>query len=232
MSPCSSPTCRRKNNLVQDGSNTVAFLVLAGLAVSAGALFWPALLGAQARARRRLRRFPLVPISAITSGAVARARGRARVTRPLKAPLSGRACVYYQLSARRHGARLETILADEKSSAEFTVEDASGALRVAPVGAVVLADPPMPQIICRLEELPEPVRAAIARHVGRIEEWHRTIDVEVSELLLVADSTVEVCALMRSEPSSDPRAAGSYRETPQLPVARSRPMTPLILSLR
>jgi len=90
-----------------------------------------------ARARRKgpLRSRPLTPIGSAPEGAPIRVRGKVACPEPLKAPYTGRPCVYFrfellyrgdgQIVVREHAAGCDFTITDETGTAQVLVERAA-----------------------------------------------------------------------------------------------------------
>lgn len=113
----------------------VALALLAAAAAAAaggaGAAYW---MSADARVRRELRQARRVALADVKDGEIVRVTGRVRaIETGLRAPLSGRHCVYYLATAEPvHDRRGSSGWGEvrEERYVDFLVEDASGAARV------------------------------------------------------------------------------------------------------
>lgn len=113
----------------------VALALLAAAAAAAaggaGAAYW---MSADARVRRELRHARRVALADVKDGELVRVTGRVRALESgLRAPLSGRRCVYYLATAEpvhdRRGS-FDWGEVREERYVDFLVEDASGSARV------------------------------------------------------------------------------------------------------
>src|SRR2546421_584057 len=112
-------------------------LVVAGIVV---VLFLVWYLGAEVRIRRALRKLPRIQVENLDHGQVARVVGEIEPgEQMLQAPLSGRACVFYEVVVEewkqhgKHGSWREVIR--ESQAIGFSLHDGSGRAHVAMRGA-------------------------------------------------------------------------------------------------
>jgi hypothetical protein len=110
-------------------SHPYVLLVLAGGAALLGIQWY---FSEDQKNARALSALHTTPIREAKAGEIVRIEGRVRVTDPaLKAPLSGRACVHYDLQVEKQASknRMERVLRETKSIS-FAVEDESGVATV------------------------------------------------------------------------------------------------------
>jgi hypothetical protein len=97
--------------------------------------------GRDQRLKRRLRRTPACPISALGSDTPGRVVGTARTHREtLEAPLTGRECLYYEVEVTEKRGKHTRRVLREVEGVEFVVDDGSGRALVDPRTADVVLD--------------------------------------------------------------------------------------------
>jgi hypothetical protein len=118
---------------------TAVIVVVLGLAVVAVALFW--WFDAKRRVLRRLRRVPVRSIRDLMAGSDGRVIGSVcEHETTLKAPLSGRRCVYYSVIVRAKSGKHWRTIIEEGRGVPFVLEDGSGRVLIDPVRAEVALD--------------------------------------------------------------------------------------------
>lgn len=146
---------------------------------------------------RRLLRLPATPIADVKEDSVVRVHGTIAATQPLTAPLTGRKCVAFEVTARvRHEladdfdqGELRTVLSE---SVEFTVADLTGDVMV-------------PNAEFRFTQEPHH-----AKDSHLVERGNREEIISVEEYALLLGSTVSVCGQGRWVSSPE---GSTYRTT-------------------
>jgi hypothetical protein len=197
-------------------------LVALGLVWAGYRLFAPA-----ERTKRALARAVATPIGEAKEG-VAKVVGVVEAIETLTAPISGRACVYYEAVVHEVGNRSRNLLIRETRSCDFLVRDETGVARV----EMTHVEPKVEKdAYVRAGELPEPtaeLEALLARHghAGRAKRArlaYREGAIEVGE-------RVSVLGAVAREPDPGAKSAGGYRDPPTRAVLRSGPGVVLELS--
>ncbi|HSD89765.1 MAG TPA: hypothetical protein VLB44_19675 [Kofleriaceae bacterium] len=144
-------------------------------------------------------RTPPSPIASAPEGVPIVVRGRVSTPAPLRAPCTGRPCVYYRIELRVwSGNTVDTSVAGEQ--VDFTLRDDSGTARV-------LVDRARFEIVAdifemdRASRLADASRALIAKLGWSLPEIAR---VELCEAAIEVDSTIDVRGIATREPDPAP----------------------------
>jgi hypothetical protein len=214
---------------------TLGFLVILAIVVAVFCIWY---FSAEKRRKRAIRAVPRTPIAKAQPGKVARLTGCVSyLTEPVRAPLTGRACAYYQVTVDERrptgngGAAWVTIVRDA-AGVDFLIEDGTGrarvvvdqALRVAAVQDAKYASGPFNDATPHLE-------AYLAKHGLRSKAWILNKTIRYQEAVFEAGETVTLVGMVAFEhdPGAAPAGAG-YRETPQRAVIAAPPGGHLLAS--
>lgn len=86
-------------------------------------------------AARKLKALPASPIQALRPGGTAKVTGRVVLQATLEAPISGKACAYWQIAIREKiGKNNYTTVSDEWEGTAFSIDDGTGAVHIDPRG--------------------------------------------------------------------------------------------------
>jgi hypothetical protein len=147
---------------------------------------------------------------------------------PLIAPLSGRACVYYEVIAETNYSHDNKTLAWESSGRDFVLRDSSGQIQVHLEGARVVV---APDNQWQYAEEPEPAQRALLERAGvsikhPLVGWTPT---RFSEGVFEPGEEVAVCGVARREAGFE--GDGPYRGggMPTLSLCATR-RSPLLIS--
>lgn len=161
-------------------------------------------------------------------------RGRAKVigsvtpsAQLLRAPITGRSCVFYWLWLEEWFNGSKTPLLEEQSSELFRIEDATGS---------ALVDPARVELNLRggtqrghSSEHLEAHRAVLARHgFGMVDEYGELRSMAFREIIVSPGA--RLCALGSIRQEADPAGTASYREQPTRFVLGSDAEFKLLLS--
>jgi len=177
---------------------------------------------------RRLRRETARPVATLPEGQEVKVVGRARaLDETLTAPLSGRACVYYEAKARTTSCSgRDEGFPDECREARgvpFVIDDGSAQAVVDPTGAVVLLE-----VDHRSEDRTAQNEALLHRHGLTFDE---RCTYEFAEAVIEIGETVAVSAVAAREPNGR-GTGGAYRLAPTTVRLLRTPQTPVVVSDR
>lgn len=155
-------------------------------------------------------RAPIQPIAEASETEVVRIRGRVACDRPLTAPLTARACVYYRIEYRCDaGGKIATFT--DARQVDFTVRDDSGV-------AQILAERAAFEIVAdifetgRASAISPPSAAALARRGWAVPDIAR---IEICEAVVGVDATTDVIGEPTRVPGPDvPEIDLGYRDAP------------------
>lgn len=161
-------------------------------------------------------------------------RGRTKVKgkagpgkRILKAPLTGRSCVFYSLEVGEWFNGTKTPLLEEKSDASFRIDDSTGSALIDPTGAETYLRQSLVQ--GHSSDYLSEHRTLLERHgYGMVDEWGELRSLAFRETIVAPGDTIIALGNVRYE--ADPKGAAGYREQPQQPVLSSEADHPLLLS--
>ncbi|MEJ7603241.1 MAG: GIDE domain-containing protein [Kofleriaceae bacterium] len=184
----------------------IAFIVVCALAVVTRGQ----------RIKRALRATPRFAIAELPEDAPGRAVGAARPTgEPLRAPLSGRPCIYYVAVVEElHGKQWKETVREERG-VPFVLDDGSGRALVDPTGAEVELDIDTTGASGTLDDASPAEPALLARH-GRVSRGKLfNHSVKYREAIIAIGETVAVlgCAVREPDPGVPPTGEG-YRQGP------------------
>jgi hypothetical protein len=171
-----------------------------------------------ARIKRAIRNATLATTQGFQDRTIGKIHGTLRyLDEPLKAPLSGRLCAYYEVlveeyrSNGKSGSWHEIIC--ERQSQDFLVEDETGMARVTMQGAEVAVVKDSHRASGTFKAATPDLEAFLARHGRSSKGWLFNKSLRYKEGVLAAGELVAVCGLGTREPDPDPRAAtGGYRD--------------------
>jgi hypothetical protein len=187
------------------------------VALGAGAWVYTRFISLAGRAKRALRRAPLVDVAQAEDGQLAKLVGRLRYDAgrpPLVAPLSRRACAYYR-------AVVEQILEDSRKTIIdtsdflpfFWLEDESGRARVELGSPTVILSMDAHFSSGFLADARPHVEEFLAAHDQSSTGWVFNKSLRYREGVLEEGEQVAVCGLCRWEPDPDPTASSGYRHS-------------------
>lgn len=189
-----------------------------------------------AKIRRALRAARRVPIAEVREGEVVRVTGRVRgVSELLRAPLSGRPCVFFEVTVEEYrssgkSGRWVRILREQEAM-DFLVEDGTGKALVRADGMRVLAQRDHEQSSGTFNDATPELEAFLARHGEKSTGWIFNRRLRYREGIFEPGETVTVLGEAHWEQDPDPETAGTgYRDVPKRLVLRPRPQGPVIAS--
>lgn len=161
-------------------------------------------------------------------------RGRAKVTghvRPgtklLKAPLTGRECVFYALDVAEWLNGTKTPLIEEASTALFHVDDTTGNIAMDPSRVDLV----LPSSLVRghSSDYLAAHRALLKRHgYGMLDEFGELRSLTFHERIIAPGDKITALGSIRYE--SDPQGSAGYREQPRKHVLGADAKHALLLS--
>lgn len=182
-----------------------------------------------AKVRRAIRQAHRVSIGEAVAGQVVRIAGKVQALGPLYAsPLSGRPCVFYEVSVEEYrssgksGKWVEII--HETESSDFLVVDDTGKARVSTreMKALVVRDHLRES--GTLNAAPPELEAYLARHGKKSKGWIFNKNIRYREGIFAPGELVVVLGEAAFEQDPDPTEAGAgYRDVPKRLVLRARP---------
>jgi hypothetical protein len=192
--------------------------------------------GPKRRARRALRRLPLTPIADAAAGAWVRVGGTVEVLgAPLRAPLSGRACAYYEVRVEQKisaGRSTRWITrAAEADGREFAVRDAGGRaiVRLREAELALVDDIDRRSGLWR-EPTPDLEAFLAARGIAGKGRWSNPT-LRYREAVLEPGEVVGIAGLASREPAPTADGdGGGYRDAPTVLVLASTKGRPLIVT--
>ena len=181
---------------------------------------------------RRVRRSRRLAIAELPDGMIAAVRGRARPApgaAALAAPLSRRACLYYEVEVQAFDpiASMWVIVHAEARGNAFLLEDDSAAALVEPGGWLISVDRG-----ARFTPISGPTAEAVRVLLARRGlDWLCRRQLRARERLLQDGQLVAALAAGMREPDPDPAAApGDYRASALRPVLRAGRGAPLYIT--
>lgn len=190
-----------------------------------------------ARVKRALRKAPLHTTTSFPDGAVATVQGTVcqLAERPLIAPLTGRACAYYEAiveeyrSSGRSGSWYTII--SEKQGHDFLIDDGQGTARVSMHGASVALVKDAHFRSGMFQDATPVLEQFLARHGRSSQGWVFNKKLRYREGVIEPGELVAVCGKGSREPDPSPHAAtGGYRDTPTRLLLSAAPAMPLYVS--
>jgi len=198
-------------------------LASAGLVVVASVpLALYALLNKNARAMRALRNAPLQKLADIAEGVAGRFTGvvEAFGTGTMKAPISGKPCVYFELVVARESggkSRTPSTVFEDRGGVPFVVRDDSGRAVVDPANARVAVEPSETKELRDADALETYLVSK-----GFSTSWFLSPSVTYNERLIEVGETVHVFGAGTREPDPDGAPEGYRASMPtRLRVADS-----------
>lgn len=163
-----------------------------------------------------------------------REAGRAKVTgkvspgtRLLKAPLTGRECVFYSLDVSEWQNGSKTPLLSETSTSAFYVDDSTGTIAMDPAQADVYL--PATMVHGHSSDYLGQHRTLLKRHdYGMVDEYGELRSLAFRETIIAPGDRITALGTVRYE--VDPVGTASYREQPQKRVLGADAKQPLLLS--
>lgn len=193
----------------------IALVIFAAIAIY-GSYFSEA-----AKIRRALKAAQKKTIAEVTQGEVAKIVGRVRpITELLRAPLSGRRCVYFEAtveeyrSSGKSGSWVEIIRESEVS--DFLVEDGTGRalVKTSMMKALLRKDTELTSGF--LNDASADLEAFLRRHGRESKGWVFNKSLRYKEGVFEPGETVSVLGQAKWEHDPDPTEAGSgYRDVPK-----------------
>jgi hypothetical protein len=190
----------------------------------------------EAKIRRALKQAPRVDIKDAPSGSVVKLVGRVRAVRePLRSPLGGRACVFFETTVERYhsqrrGGDWRQII-HETDSTNFLLEDGTGRALVRAAGMKVLSVKDVERASGFLNDAAPDLEAYLARHGHQSQGLIFNKALRFREGVFEPGELVAVIGAVQWERDPDPTEAGSgYRNSPKRLVVGRRPDGPLLAS--
>ncbi|ACY12840.1 hypothetical protein Hoch_0199 [Haliangium ochraceum DSM 14365] len=181
------------------------------------------------RTRRRFQRVPLTTTRSFDERAVGRLVGDVRaIERALRAPLSGRPCVYYWVELSVYEGRFRRRLCGEERGRSFALDDGHGSALLDPADAELVIGE-RSRYCDGLGADAAEVQAFLARHACECPPPLRASLVAV-EMVLEPGARVAVIGRGVRESDPDPRAARGYRDSGERVVLSSTPREPVRVS--
>lgn len=180
------------------------------------------------RMKRTLRNAEAVDISAFPDRGAAKIVGTVRaLSEPLRAPLSGRRCVCYEMRVAKHDSMTPAIIREVEGE-DFLVEDETGRALVRFRGSEVILSFGMRRKSDLLRDPTPEMVAFLERYgyEGRIYHWTYFYNESVIE----EGDEVAVYGAGAREPDPDPGAAPGYRQTGTRVVLGATRRRPLLIS--
>ena len=149
--------------------------------------------------------------------------------RLLKAPLTGRECVFYDLDVAEWLNGTKTPLLEESSTELFYVDDGTGKVAVDPSRVEIS----LPSSLVRghSSEYPEAHRALLKRHGYGMVDWYGELrSLAFRERVVAPGDTITALGSIRYE--SDPHGSAGYREQPRKRILGADAKHALLLSDR
>lgn len=211
-------------------------MFLLGVAILAAIAIAGAFFSHDARVKRALRKAPLATTRTFPPNTVATVQGTVSLQgAPLVAPLSGRACTYYEAiveeyrSSGKNGSWYPIIR--EQHGQDFLLDDGQGTARVIMAGASVALVKDAHFRSGMFQDATPALDEFLARHGRQSQGWLFNKNLRYREGVLEPGEIVAVCGAGVHEPDPDPRSAtGGYREQPMRLVLAGRADAPLYVS--
>jgi hypothetical protein len=212
-------------------------LFLLGAAVLVGLVVLGAFFSHDARVKRALRKAPLHTTATFPAGAVATVQGTVcqLAEAPLVAPLTGRACAYYEAiveeyrSSGKSGAWYPIIR--EQQGQDFLLDDGQGTARVIMHNASVALVKDVHFRSGLFEDATPVLEDFLARHGRASQGWVFNKKLRYREGVIEPGELVAVCGQGTREADPSPHAtAAGYRDTPTRLLLSAAPAMPLYVS--
>lgn len=212
----------------------IFFLVaLTIMAIVAAYQYW---FSEAAKVRRALKSAPRMRIAQAPQGSVVKIAGRVRPVGPLlRAPISGRPCVYFEVIVEQYRSSGRSgyweRLIRETDVRDFLLEDGSGRALVQTIDMRVVAVYDNERRSGFMNDASPELKAFLASH-GQSSEgilFNKTL--RYKEAVFEPNETVSALGVARWEHDPDPTEAGTgYRDMPKRLVIESRPEGPVLAS--
>jgi len=209
----------------------VAVAAVVGLIV-AGVYF-----SKNARIKRALRKVKAIPIAQVKDGAAAKVVGKLGCLGvPLRAPLTGRPCAYYEVVVEEHRRRGKhshwVTVIHERNLVDFLLRDQSGKalVKIATAQVALVMDAHFKS--GTFNDAHPALEAYLASHGQKSEGWLFNRNLRYREGVLEPEESVAVCGQARWEPDPepDPGMATGYRESPMRLLLGPAPEIGLLVS--
>jgi hypothetical protein len=194
-------------------AGVLGFVIVVALVLAARAVIG----GEPARIRARLRAVPRRAIAAVADGQEARIVGRVVPVSVLTAPLTGRPCVYYEVTvdeyrSNRRGRRWRTIV-HEVRGVGFALEDDTGRALIEIEGAQLAAVQDLELRSGAFHSATEAENALLERHGLRSQGWLLNKKLRYKEAVFAPGETVAALGRGMREPDPDVAATlQGYRD--------------------
>ena len=186
--------------------------------------------------RRTLRKARHVTIAEFPEGAPARIVGRVEDGERLTAPLSGRACVFYEAIVEQYHSNGKSgswrTIIRESHGVPFALDDGTGRALVDPSGAQLAVEKDSTTRSGSFDDATPVEESFLARHGMQSKGWMLNKRLRYREGALEIGETIAVCGLAVREPDPDGAArATGYRDAlPTRLHLSSSPKLPLLIS--
>jgi len=182
------------------------------------------------RHRLRLRAIPESQVSGLSPGRRGKVVGKAALATPgstaLKAPITGRSCVFYLLDIDEWQNGRRSPLLREQSTASFRIEDRVGSAIVEPTHAQAVLKSGLRR--GHNSDFPKEHKALLSQHdLTMLDELGELRSLTFRETIIAPGDAI--CVLGHVEQRSDPSGAPSYSERPVALILRSQDNVPLLL---
>ncbi|MFO0587692.1 MAG: hypothetical protein U0441_09135 [Polyangiaceae bacterium] len=174
-----------------------------------------------AKIRRTLKATPRIDIGRVEQGRVAKIAGAVRpLGQPLRAPLTGRACVFYEVTVEEYrssgkSGRWVEIIKDVDSQ-DFLLEDGTGRALVKSAGMKVLPVKDRELSSGFMNDASPVLEDYLRQHGQSSQGWVFNKRLRYKEGVFEPGERVTVFGQCRWEQDPDPNAAGQgYRDTPK-----------------
>lgn len=185
-----------------------------------------------ARIKRLLRRARTIPTDSFRHGAAGKLEGQVRyLGAPLCAPLSGRACSYYEATIEAQTGDMWTPIAHEVRGVDFLLEDGTGQALVCMDNAEAVVAPDVSSEVGVFSEPSEALVEFLRRQGISRERWFTERQLRYREGVIEEGERVAARGYGRFEANPNPRTAhGGYRDNASLLVLHGTRAAPLYLS--
>jgi hypothetical protein len=209
----------------------VTGVVLFGIAVAVIALFG---MSGNTSIARAIRKAPRRTIAEFPEATPARLVGKVMPGEHLNAPLTGRACVFYEaiVEERPRNRGMWRTIIHETRGTPFTVDDGTGTALVDPAGARLAVVNDATYRSGRFDDATPVEEAFLARHGVTSTGWFLNKTLRYREGAIEIGETVAVRGIAVREPDPDGAArATGYRDAPPTRLRlSSSPRLPLLIS--
>jgi len=177
--------------------------------------------------RLRLGRLPATSLSSSREKDLVKVRGQAMVGEELlRAPLTGRFCVFYAVEVSEWFNGNKTPLLQASSEARFRLEDQDGNVLVDPRSADLYL--PTRRVVGHSSECLSQIRALLKSHnLGMLDHYGELRSLAFRESIIAAKDTITVLGTVRLE--AHPKGSAGYRDQPQAKILGSRPGQMILL---